>query len=59
MIVNIHRVLVYAKSCAKCVTWILLTTTPHFIGKETEEQRAYLTCPYIARAEVVSSRDRH
>lgn len=36
MIANIYQVLLYAKSCANDVTWILLTTS-HFIEKEIEQ----------------------
>lgn len=40
MIANIYPVLLYAKSCAKHLTWILLTKTSHFIEKEIEQQKA-------------------
>lgn len=37
----------------------LLTTTPYFIGKESERTgRALLTCPCIARMELANGRDR-
>lgn len=37
--------------------WILLTRASYSIGKETEVQRAYLTCLYIVRMELVNNRD--
>ena len=40
IIVNVHTVLLYAKSYTKHRTWILLTTTPYFIDKERERTRA-------------------
>lgn len=40
MIANIYEALLYANSYAEHITWILLSTTSHFIGKEIEEQRA-------------------